>query len=190
MEQERIDKPTNNEKAWFKPRSYKDPEMRKIQLLMENKCLDYVITPYDDFGRDIRPKVTFERAAFDSLTSAFFIDTLERRLFIKSNSFFSQPTSLEDRITHTRSIDRYNFQMQLLISESIRETSRGQREYIRDSSQTFYTYFDFGLLQHKQEYHYQTFPFGGIVHSNQTNQPAKKEPTLILEENVVIKHYD
>lgn len=195
-EQEQLDKPIDNEDSWSTPCNFINPDLKKIQSRIKNKCLNRgIITSYG-FERISTPKVTFERSVFDSLTEVFFVDTLNQWLFIKSNSFFSQPTSLEDRITHTRSIDRYNFQMQLLISESIRETSRGQREYSHDNSQTFYTYFEFGLLRRKLEYHYPNYlPRGFVqVHSDQKNesdQPVfETEPILILEEKTVIKKWD
>lgn len=194
-EKARPDKPVDKEIFWSAPCNYSVPELKEIQSRMKTPCLNpLVVQSFYMLQSKKDLKVTYDRAVLGLSVNAFFIDTLEQRLFVKNSRYSRQPTSLEDRETRTISTDRYNFQMQLLISESIEERSRGKREYSVDSSQTIYTYFNFGLLQRKLEYiysgekHREVVPAYGLIKSGEF--VFKNEPAAIFEEKVVIKQRD
>lgn len=194
-EKNRSDKPVDKESYWSVSCTYSNPELKEIQSRMKTTCLNpSVVQSFYMLQSKKALKITYDRAAFGLSADAFFIDTLEQRLFVKSEHHFRQPTSLEDRVAHTHSTDRYNFQMQLLITESIRESSRGQREHSRDSSQTFYFYFDFGLLQRKLQYIYPSSVHREILYTDQTVftvfEELKNEPVVIFEDKVIIKQRD
>lgn len=190
-EKNRSDKPVDKESSWSVSCTYPNPELKEIQSRIKTSCLNPVfIQAFQGSGA----RLTYNRKVFDEKSTSCFIDTLEQRLFVKSDMYFRLPTSLEDRETKTLSTDRYNFQMQLLISESVRESSRGQREHSRDSSQTFYFYFDFGLLQRKLQYHYPSSVHREILYTDQTIntvfEELKNEPVVIFEDKVIIKQRD
>ncbi|MFT7612591.1 MAG: hypothetical protein ACI9J3_001554 [Parvicellaceae bacterium] len=99
-------------------------------------------------------EVIFDRSSLSSQKNTVYIDTVGQEIFVKSHYSMSEPTSLENRITSTFTTQIYDYALILRQTNEIRESSRGIREYSKDSSQTYFTYFDFGLMQGKEQIHY------------------------------------
>lgn len=182
----------DDESFWAVECTFMDTTLIKLQKLTGNLCFSNyevnviknngnIFSPFENENLPIHPKLNQNMV---KIGKQLYIDTSEQRIYKYQNFFYSEPTSLENRNTSTNSVSIYNYAMRLLKVESVRESSRGQYEYGKDSSETYFSYFDFGLLQLKQEFHYNTNRFG-----NQLNN-EKNENVWIKEEETVIKRWD
>lgn len=189
----------DKESDWRQPCNYLNEQLKIIQQYFAVSCLNPTIVSATNGSRvshyfrevnTVAPLVlVFSRETFDQLTNAFYLDTLNQLLTIKTEQSSVEPTSMEDRFHHSITIFHYNKALQLLFSEGIAESSRGINEYSRDSIQTFYTYTDFGWQQNRLEYHYNSSVFRAqeIAANPETNQPVKEKlPTWVVEERMEI----
>jgi hypothetical protein len=187
----------DKESDWRQPCNYLNEQLKIIQQYFAVSCLDPTIVSATNGSRvshysievnTVAPLV-FSRETFDQLTNAFYLDTLNQLLTIKTEQLSVEPTSLEDLVHHSTTVFHYNKALQLLFSEGIAESSRGINEYSRDSIQTFYTYTDFGWQQNRLEYHYNSSVSRAqeIAANPETNQFAREKlPTWVVEERMEI----
>lgn len=153
--------PVDDENLWNNSGEYGNENLKLIQKITGTKCID---------NRIVQVAETINFCSKDSLNSVLLkgtkimsyvmedsgtliIDTLIKELIIKSDLLSIQPTSMEDRVSRTISHQYFNYDMRLLRIETSQESSRGMREHFLDSSTVSFTYFDFGLIQMKQEEH-------------------------------------
>jgi len=103
-------------------------------------------------------EVIFGDTNLQSQDNTIYIDTMGQKIYVKSHFFMSEPTSLENRNTSTFTTQIYDYDLILRETREIRESSRGVREYRKDSSKTSFEYFVFGLPKRKTENHYYFVP--------------------------------
>ena len=198
-EKESINKSTDKESIWETDCVYYNPALNELQRLTGKQCFNRdIINLFNGVSLGplgFEPITKIQAMTFDTLNffkdnNAVFVDTLNQKIYIKQNFTTMQPTSLEDRITNTQSIQTYDYLLRLIQTESVRESSRGQREYSKDSSQTFYTYFNFGILQRKLEFHYIKTKYHTNLHITTSGKPELGEKEyfeFINEEETTIK---
>ena len=104
------------------------------------------------------PELIFDIKSLSTREDAIYVDTITKTIYVKTHFFISEPTSLENRNTSNETTQIYDYSLILRQTNEVRESSRGQREYIKDSTQTFFTYYDFGLVQRKVESSYYIRP--------------------------------
>jgi hypothetical protein len=131
-------------------------------------------------------EVIFDRSSLSSQKNTVYIDTVGREIFVKSHFSMSEPTSLENRITSTFTTQIYDYALVLRQTNEISESSRGIREYSKDSSQTYFTYFDFGLMQGKEQIHYYPIIPSDTVALDHPEKPYYRISTYREETQLVI----
>jgi hypothetical protein len=200
-EKDLASKPVDKEMCWQKSCIYSNSVMKEIQRLTGRTCLNEVIVNgclslralHFSKAEVEKPKQPSQLIDDQSNVDYFYIDTLEQKLVIQSSNTFSQPTSLEDMITSTTSTQQYDYSLRLLQVDEVRNCSRGQREHSNNSSQTFYTYFDFGLLKRKLKFQYwnnNAYNQIEIIKNESEQEPSKVNPAMIYEEKVEIKTWN
>lgn len=153
--------PVDDEILWNLSCEYGSENLKLIQKITGSKCVDKRIQQVSetinfcstDSLYNTRLKGTKIMSYMMEDSGTLIIDTLNKELIVKSDLLSIQPTSMEDRVSRTISHQYFNYAMRLLRTESIHESSRGTREHVLDSSTVIFTYFDFGLIQMKQEEH-------------------------------------
>jgi hypothetical protein len=184
------EKPVDKESEWKLNCNYSKSVLKDLQKITGENCINRLLVSsvrgggVNIFSTGIQPEITsleFIKENMISDNNIIYVDTLQKLISVKQSFFISEPTSLENRNTSTNSIKTYDFAMRLVKIESVSQSSRGQFESSRDSSETYFTYYDFGLMKLKQEIHY------NINHNgNQFNN----EKSWIKEEETVIKRWN
>ncbi len=160
-------KPADDDSLWSEPCIYRDSNLITIQNILGGTCLSRDLElrvkgqngflfsgTLESFEKP--GKLTYAKDEFESDCS-ILIDTNENLIKVKSESIMSEPTSLENRITHDQSLYQFNFKTQLIRKESTVSSSRGERESNTYKTTHTYNYFDFGLVKEKIERRYQLF---------------------------------
>lgn len=180
----------DDESRWDVECTFSDSILLKLQSITGKLCYSKaelrLIRRYGNFfnSNDIK-EITINQFIDHDLfevDTQLFVDTMEQKIYRYQNSFMSEPTSLENRNTSTNSVSIYDYTMCLVKVESVSERSRGQHEYNRDSSETTFTYFDFGLMKLKREVHYDVNRF-----RNEMDEHRNRRVWIIEEETVINK---
>lgn len=192
------EKPVDKELLWTNPIVYSQKELTNLQRITKYDDLSALIKTtgcngvFIDSAQARAEKSLFPEHRFGLFSESCIldIDTIRRKIYCKTSTGGIEPTSLENRVHSTVSLHTFDYSLRLLRTESIHESSRGVQEFFRDSSITIYAYYKFGLLERKQEFHYQASAINNaIIFDNElpTKRHITYNPAWIHEEKTVLK---
>lgn len=178
----------DRETDWKQPCQPNDAVLQPIQRFFQVECISDFIrhsgkhnTIFYEGELDRGGRLVYTESEFKQLSTGYFLDTLKKELFTKSFSFTAEPTSLDDRLTNTTTLSHFTPSLLLDYTITIRESSRGNYEYGRDSIQTFYTFTPFGWQHQRMEYHYPTHQM--VLRSNEEKEEKPSPlPVYVVRE--------
>lgn len=187
------EKPVDKEQLWAESIVYSQKELKNLQRI--TKCTDLSafvkMTGCNGVFID-SAQIMAEKKLFPERNYGLFnescvlnIDTIRQSVYCKTSTGGIEPTSLEDRVHSTVSLHIFDYRLRLLQTESIYESSRGSYERSRDSSITIYTYYPFGLLARKQEFHYSGYDIDN--YGSPEKRPMRNNPLWIHEERTEVE---
>lgn len=162
-------KPVDKEALWATEINYTQKELKNLQRITQCNDLSNLLKvtacqgSFSDSSLVVNNglQTTDEPYAYLNYTTCHLaIDSIARKVYCNTFSGGMQPTSLEDRVFSTRDRHTFDYTMRLLQTERLYESSRGSHEQHKDSSITYYAYYENGLLERKLELHYSHYGFG------------------------------
>ncbi len=169
---ENTEKPIDKEILWIPKSDLKNPTLQELQKYTRiqhftNENVNEFKNAKLVFGNyDTITKISLSNTIYKIIC----IDTLNNQIYLADEIFNSKPTSLEDEITHIKSISHYNFALQLLKTQSTIRRSRGENINY-STGEYFCSYFKFDLIKKKE------------------NRTYESDHIFIFEENTTIKNW-
>lgn len=180
-------KPVDKEALWATAINYTQKELKNLQRITQCTDLSNLLKvtacqgSFSDSSLVVNNglQTTDEPYAYLNYTTCHLaIDSIARKVYCNTFSGGMQPTSLEDRVFSTHDRHTFDYTMRLLQTERLFESSRGSYERHKDSSITYYAYYENGLLERKLELHYTHYGF-----DNQSTFENENLKTPVINNN-------
>jgi hypothetical protein len=188
---------TDKESLWEIDCKYSNLVLIELQSLTNNLCLNNTIVNackgsssfFSSDPKDLAVEIRYGEKKEIMSSDVISVDTIKKQIYIKQNYMISEPTSLENRNTISNSLLTFDYSLNLIKNEAIIEKSRGEHEYSKDSIETYFTYFNFDMLQRKVTLHYNQNlnNYWGIY--SKDNKQGKDFQARVVEEETEIETY-